>query len=174
MLERRWRNGGAIIPRAFADIMTNKEINDEITRMAVDINFKYATGHWKPIQMVKGHFGRTTLEAMYKLSRFCVVSSLHDGMNLVAKEFVSSRTDGDGVLILSKFTGASRELTDAVEVNPFAADDFADAIKTAVEMPLEERQKRMGRMREVVAKNNIYRWAAKIISELLKFEFKEM
>jgi trehalose 6-phosphate synthase len=151
-----------------------KEINDEITRMAVDINYKYATGHWKPVHVAKGHFGRLTLEAMYKLSRFCVVSSLHDGMNLVSKEFVAARTDGDGVLILSRFTGASRELTDAVAVNPYAADDFADAVKTAIEMPPEERQKRMARMRETVARNNIYRWAAKIISELLKFEFKEI
>jgi trehalose 6-phosphate synthase len=92
-------------------------------------------------------------------------------MNLVAKEFVASRFDEDGVLILSPFTGAARELTDAILVNPYATDHFADAIKSALEMPRTERQKRMQKMREVVRENNIYKWAADIISELVKFEF---
>ncbi|MFH1015477.1 MAG: trehalose-6-phosphate synthase, partial [Chloroflexota bacterium] len=104
---------------------------------------------------------------------FCMVTSLHDGMNLVAKEYVSSRFDEDGVLVLSRFTGAARELTDAVLVNPYAPDQMADAIKEALEMPQEERQKRMRKMREIVKENNVYKWAADIISELVKFEFGE-
>jgi trehalose 6-phosphate synthase len=92
-------------------------------------------------------------------------------MNLVAKEFVASRFDEDGVLILSAFTGAARELTDAVQVNPYATDHFAEAIKQALEMTPEERQRRMRRMREVVRENNIYKWAADLISELAKFDF---
>ena len=92
-------------------------------------------------------------------------------MNLVAKEFVASRFDEDGVLILSQFTGAARELTDALLVNPYATDHFADAIQDALEMTDVERRKRMQKMRELVRENNIYKWAADIISELVKFEF---
>ena len=99
--------------------------------------------------------------ALHGLAQFCVVSSLHDGMNLVAKEFVSSRVDEDGVLILSQFTGAARELTDAVLVNPFSVEELSDAMHQALLMPREERSRRMRRMREVVAENNVYRWAAR-------------
>jgi trehalose 6-phosphate synthase len=100
-----------------------------------------------------------------------MVSALHDGMNLVAKEFVGSRFDEDGVLILSSFAGASRELTDAILVNPFDEEGMAESIRQALEMPEEARKKRMQKMRVAVAENNIYRWAGKILSSLLKFEF---
>jgi len=108
--------------------------------------------------------------ALRRMAHFSIVSSLHDGMNLVAKEFVASRFDEDGVLILSPFTGAARELPDALLVNPYATDHLAEAIKRALEMPQAERQKRMRRMREVVKENNIYKWAADIISELIKVD----
>jgi trehalose 6-phosphate synthase len=111
------------------------------------------------------------LAALHRLAHFAIVSSLHDGMNLVAKEYVGSRFDEDGVLILSEFAGASRELTDAVLVNPFDEEGLADAIRQALEMPEGARRKRMQKMREAVAENNIYRWAGKIVSALLKFEF---
>jgi trehalose 6-phosphate synthase len=91
-------------------------------------------------------------------------------MNLVAKEFVSSRVDEEGVLILSQFTGASRELTDALLVNPFSIDETAEAIRAAVEMPADERKRRMQRLRSAVADNNIYRWAGKILYALLKLD----
>jgi trehalose 6-phosphate synthase len=94
-------------------------------------------------------------------------------MNLVAKEFVASRVDDDGVLILSRFTGAARELAGAVVVNPFAVDEIAEAINQALEMPEEDRRKRMQKMRSAVADNNVYRWAGKLLSALLKFEFPE-
>jgi trehalose 6-phosphate synthase len=94
-------------------------------------------------------------------------------MNLVAKEFVASRFDEDGVLILSPFTGAARELTDALLVNPYATDHLAEAIRKSLEMPREERQRRMRMMRRVAQENNIYKWTADIISELVKFEFGE-
>ena len=93
----------------------------------------------------------------------CVVSSLHDGMNLVAKEFVAARTDERGVLVLSQFTGAARELTDAVLVNPFDVDEFAGGLHAALTMPAEEQERRMRRMRAQVEDNNIYRWAAAVI-----------
>jgi trehalose-6-phosphate synthase len=107
--------------------------------------------------------------ALRCMANFCIVSSLHDGMNLVAKEFVASRFDEDGVLILSLFAGASLELPDAVLVNPYATDQFADAIKQAIEMPKLEKQKRMCKMRAIVQENNIYKLAGDIISKLLNF-----
>jgi trehalose 6-phosphate synthase len=148
-----------------------KKLNEEIDNLVEEINWKYGKGRWKPILSLREHEPPLTLMALRRMANFCVVSSLHDGMNLVAKEFVASRSDEDGVLILSPFTGAARELTDALLVNPYATDHFADAIKSALEMPETERQKRMQKMREVVRENNIYKWAADIISELVKFEF---
>ena len=111
--------------------------------------------------------------ALHQLADFCMVTSLDDGMNLVAKEFVASRGDGDGVLILSRFTGAARELTSAILVNPFAINEMAEAIRLALTMPQDERRKRMQRLRSAVADNNIYRWAGKLLSALLKFESAE-
>lgn len=150
-----------------------KKLYDEIGIMVEQINEKHGTHHWKPVIYLHEHLSPLALMALRRMANFFVVSSLHDGMNLVAKEYVASRFDGDGVLILSPFTGAARELTDALLVNPFATDHFADAIKMAVEMPVEERQKRMKKMREVVRENNIYKWASDIISDLVKFEFGE-
>jgi trehalose-6-phosphate synthase len=91
---------------------------------------------------------------------------LHDGMNLVAKEYVASRKDSSGALILSRLTGAARELTDAVLVNPYAIEEFSDAIQFTIKMPEEEKHRRMENMRKVVSENNIYRWAGNIITEM--------
>src|SRR5262249_2361291 len=106
------------------------------------------------------------IEPFYKAADFCLVTSLHDGMNLVAKEFVAAREDQDGVLILSQFTGASHELKDALLVNPYDTTQTAEMIRRALEMPPDERHARMLRMRKVVREHNVYRWAAELISEL--------
>jgi trehalose-6-phosphate synthase len=148
-----------------------KSLNREIENMVEAINFKYTDGRWKPIILTHENLPQLTLLALRRMADFCVVSSLHDGMNLVAKEFVASRFDENGVLVLSSFTGSSRELTDAVLVNPYATDDFAEAFKTALDMPVEEKQKRMRKMRNIVQENNIYKWAGDIITELSKYEF---
>ena len=95
-----------------------------------------------------------------------MVTSLHDGMNLVAKEYVAAREDEDGVLILSQFTGAARELRDALLVNPYDIEQLAESIRRALEMPPEERHSRMQRMRGIVKEHNVYRWAADLILEL--------
>lgn len=87
-------------------------------------------------------------------------------MNLVAKEYVATKSDLDGTLILSRFTGASRELTDALQINPYDTEEFADTIKQAVEMPEEQKKRRMFNMRQVIQENNVYKWAGSIISEL--------
>ena len=105
---------------------------------------------------------------LYRMAAGCVVSSLHDGMNLVAKEFVASPDDRQGVLVLSQFTGAARELADALLVNPYAVDEFAEGLYTALTMPPDEQQQRMGRMRQQIDDNNIYRWAGMLLSEASK------
>jgi trehalose 6-phosphate synthase len=150
-----------------------KKLNEEIDNLVEEVNWKHASGRWSLVIYLREHLSPTTLMALRRMASFCLVSSLHDGMNLVAKEFVASRFDDDGVLILSPFTGAARELTDALLVNPYATDHFAEAIKKSLEMPQTERQRRMRKMRQVVQENNIYKWAAEIISELVKFEFGE-
>jgi trehalose 6-phosphate synthase len=141
--------------------------------MVETINLKWSADSWRPVIFLKQHCSPVQMMALHRLANFCTVSSLHDGMNLVAKEFVSSRFDGDGVLILSRFTGAARELGDAVLINPFAVEKGAEAIRQALEMPEDERRKRMRKMRAAVEENNIYRWAGKVISALLKFDFPE-
>ena len=147
-----------------------KLLEEEIEDLVEEINWKWAARNWRPIIFLGQQFPQSRLTALHLISTFCVVSSLHDGMNLVAKEFVASRVDEDGVLILSDFAGASRELKDAVIINPFNEGEIADAMRTALEMPVEERRRRMQKMREAVAENNIYRWAGKIIFALLKLD----
>jgi len=142
------------------------DLMSEIDELIEKKNWKHMDGNWKPIIYLKKHFSAEEIMPFYKIADFCIVSSLDDGMNLVAKEYVSAKKNLSGVLILSQFTGAARELTDAIQFNPYAIEEFAEAIKTAVEMPIEEKKKRMENMRKVVAENNIYRWAGSIISEL--------
>jgi len=149
-------------------IAAYRDLKETIDNLVEEINWKYAMGRWKPILTLLEDEPQLTLMAMRRMAHFCVVSSLHDGMNLVAKEFVASRVDEDGVLILSRFTGAAEELIDALLVNPYATDHFAETIRNALEMPKEERQRRMRQMREIVRENNIYKWAADVISEMIK------
>ena len=107
------------------------------------INAKFGEGGWRPIILIDSHQEPTRIFELYRAADFCLVNSLHDGMNLVAKEFVASRDDEDGVLILSTFAGASRELTEAVLINPFDVNETADAMEIAMRMGREERRDRM-------------------------------
>jgi len=150
-----------------------KRLNDEINALVEEINWKHSHEGWVPILFVRRYIKYPEVIAFFKLANICVVSPLHDGMNLVAKEYVSSRTDGSGVLVLSQFTGSSRELEGSVMINPYDTEDFADKLKIAVTMDKKDARLRMQKMRKQVANNNIYRWAGKLLSELLKFEFKE-
>ena len=142
------------------------ELMEQLDERIEKVNAKHAEGSWKPIIYMKRQFSPEEIRPYYTLSQYCIVSSLHDGMNLVAKEYVASRSDLNGMLILSKFTGAARELTDAVLINPYSIEEFADAIKYAIEMPRDERRRRMGNMRNIVKEFNIYRWAGNIITEM--------
>jgi trehalose-6-phosphate synthase len=130
------------------------------------INWRFQTGKWKPIIFLNRQHNHVEIERYYRTADVCLVTSLHDGMNLVAKEFVAARDDEQGVLILSRFTGAARELRDAVLVNPYDIERTADAIRYALEMEPEERSARMQSLRKVVKEQNIYRWAGNLIGEL--------
>lgn len=145
-----------------------EELGRKINELVDGINEKYATALWKPVIPMMHRLTTLTLDALRRLAHFCVVSSLHDGMNLVAKEYVSARVDGDGVLVLSGFAGAAGELPEALLIDPYDIEEFAGTIKKAVEMPEAERRRRMGKMRETVAENNIYRWGASMISRLVE------
>jgi trehalose 6-phosphate synthase len=143
-------------------------LEEELDQIAGQINTELGSGSWRPIILLKGHHDHRNVWPFYRWADFCTVTSLHDGMNLVAKEFVSVRDDEDGVLILSRFTGAARELRDALLVNPYDVDEMAEAIRRAVEMPPGERRGRMARMRQTVREYNIYRWAGRLLGELAR------
>ncbi len=143
-----------------------QEFQAETEAIIQDVNRSLQTKSWRPILYLSGHHQHRDIWPFYRHADFCMVTSLHDGMNLVAKEFVSVRDDEDGVLILSRFTGASRELRDALLVNPYDVDGMAEAIRTALEMPRDERRARTARMRQTVREHNIYRWAGLLLSEL--------
>jgi alpha,alpha-trehalose-phosphate synthase [UDP-forming] len=146
------------------------DLNREIERLSAEINQRWSTADWQPIRLCPRHLPQPDLMALHRLATFCLVSSLHDGMNLVAKEFVASRADEAGCLILSRFTGAARELTEAIPVNPFSADEMAGAMELALRMPAEEQRRRMGALRNTVREHNIYAWGAHLMSALLQCE----
>ncbi len=143
-----------------------RRLNDEVAERVAAINWKYGRSDWQPIIFVREHVPLETLLALYRIARFVIVSALHDGMNLVAKEFVAAQVDGDGVLLLSAFTGAARELHDAIIINPYAPEEMAEAVREAIEMEPIEVRRRMGSLRERVRENNVYKWAGDIIGKL--------
>jgi trehalose 6-phosphate synthase len=130
------------------------------------INQRYQTASWKPILLIERQCSHADVDLWYRAADLCLVTSLHDGMNLVAKEYVAARDDEDGVLVLSKFAGAATELLDALIVNPYDVEGVAEAIHQGLEMDRDERRMRMQRMRQYVMDHNIYRWAASILGDL--------
>jgi trehalose 6-phosphate synthase len=146
-------------------IPTYRHLNEELHALAEEINWRHGDEAWRPIVHINEHFDSGQVYAVYRMAAACVVSSLHDGMNLVAKEFIAARGDLRGVLVLSKFTGAARELSDALLVNPYSVDEFAGALRLALTMPAAEQERRLRRLRAHVEDNNIYRWAGMLLSE---------
>jgi alpha,alpha-trehalose-phosphate synthase [UDP-forming] len=145
----------------------------EVEAEAERINWRFQTGKWKPIVFMKRQHTHHEIQRFYRTADLCLVTSLHDGMNLVAKEFVAARPDEQGVLVLSRFTGAARELPDALLVNPYDIEQMAEAVRFALEMDTEERKTRMQRLRRVVREHNIYRWAGTLIGELCEVRLDE-
>jgi len=145
-----------------------QDLVEEVDRVAEEINWSFQSHRWKPIVYLRGHHTHKEIRPYYRDADFCMVTSLHDGMNLVAKEYVSTVGEDRGVLILSRFTGAARELVDALQVNPYHIDEMAEAIRVAIEMPPGERALRMRRMKQIVRERNIYRWAGLLLEELTR------
>ena len=143
-----------------------QDLTAEVEAETERINRRFKTGAWQPLVFLNRQHSHEEIQPYYRNADLCLVTSLHDGMNLVAKEYVAARRDEQGVLILSRFTGASHELTDALVVNPYDTDELARAVHTALTMPAEEKRTRMQRMRSVIRENNVYRWAGDLIGEL--------
>ncbi len=154
------------------DIERYKNFLDEVGAEAERINARFQSSRWKPIVFLKKHHSHEEIARFYHAASFCMVTSLHDGMNLVAKEYAASRDDERGVLILSTFAGAAHELSDALLVNPYDISQLADAIHRALEMPEEEQAARMRRMRQTVREHNVYRWAAHLLSDLTEIRIE--
>ena len=148
------------------NIARYQDLMQEVIQEAERINRRFQNGSWKPIVLLTRQHSHEEILPYYRTADVCVVTSLHDGMNLVAKEFVASRHDDQGVLLLSRFAGASHELADALIVNPYDTEEISRALHRALEMSPEERGIRMQRMRAIVKERNIYRWAGSLIGEL--------
>jgi trehalose 6-phosphate synthase len=145
-----------------------RDLSDEVNDLSERINWEHGTDDWKPVVMLNEHLGPEDIFVLYRTAVSCIVSSLHDGMNLVAKEFVTARGDERGALVLSKFTGAARELPDAILVNPFDIEEMAEGLYASLTMPPAEQERRMRRMRAQVDDHNIYRWAGMLLSAIGK------
>jgi len=154
------------------DIERYRTFLEEVSAEVVRINARFQTARWKPIVFLKKHHSHEEISRYYRAASFCMVTSLHDGMNLVAKEFVASREDERGALILSTFAGAAHELTDALLVNPYDVSQMAERIHQALEMPEGEQEVRMERMRRNVREHNVYRWAAHLLSDLTEIRIE--
>ena len=152
-----------IAPPSREGVEKYRQYNKEVTDLALRINEKFATADWHPIVLIKESLSHEDLNLLYGRAAVCLVTSLHDGMNLVAKEFAASRNDEAGVLVLSQFTGAARDLKGAISINPYSAEQTAAAIFEALTMPPTEQRRRMLKMREAVKSYNVYRWSAELI-----------
>jgi trehalose 6-phosphate synthase len=145
-----------------------QQLAEETREIVRRINADLGDRGWQPIVYRERHHDHREIQRYYRHADFCMVTSLHDGMNLVAKEYVAARDDDDGVLILSRFTGASHELHDALLVNPYDVEDMAEAIHRAVTLEPDDRRSRMSRMRAHVREHNIFGWAGLLLAELAR------
>ncbi|HXC49387.1 MAG TPA: trehalose-6-phosphate synthase [Candidatus Limnocylindrales bacterium] len=150
-----------------------QELNDRIEQLAREINERWASGSYRPIVLRRFHHEPQAVFRYFRAADLCYVSSLHDGMNLTAKEFVAAREDGLGVLVLSQFTGAARDLAEALIVNPYDLRQAADALATALRMPVEEQRERMRSMRRMVSEFNVYRWAGRMLIDAAELRRRE-
>jgi trehalose 6-phosphate synthase len=175
MLERHpeWRKRVTMVQvgaPSREDLKRYQSLMSEVQSCVTHINDQFGGDGWVPVIYRPTHHQPEAVAHMYRAADVCVVSSLHDGMNLVAKEFIASRTDEHGVLVLSEFTGAARELDHAVRINPFAVDAFADALHTSLLMPPEEQRRRMRGLRERVASHTVFDWANSLLSAACRME----
>jgi trehalose 6-phosphate synthase len=149
-----------------------RQLDQAVEKTAARINQRFGNSSYQPIRLLRAHHEPPSVYRYYRAADFCFVSSLHDGMNLVAKEFVAARDDERGVLILSQFTGAARELTEALVVNPYDLDESAAALASAIAMPPGEQRERMHAMRVFLSEFNVYRWAGRMLVDAARLRKK--
>jgi trehalose 6-phosphate synthase len=142
-----------------------RELHQSVERLATRVNERFASGAYQPVILLRANHDPSAVFRFLRAADVCYVSSLHDGMNLVAKEFVAARDDERGVLVLSRFTGAARELTEALIVNPYDLEEASAALATALAMPPQEQADRLRAMRGFVAEFNVYRWAGRMLTD---------
>jgi trehalose 6-phosphate synthase len=150
-----------------------KELNRSVEQLAARINRRFGSETYRPIILMREHHEPPTVFKYYRAADVCYVSSLDDGMNLVAKEFVAARDDERGVLVLSSFTGAARELTEALIVNPYDMEQASSALMTALSMSVEEQEERMRAMRMLLAEFNVYRWAGRMLVDAARLRQRD-
>ncbi|HTF89614.1 MAG TPA: trehalose-6-phosphate synthase, partial [Planctomycetota bacterium] len=150
-----------------------QELNDRVEALTARINQHFGSEDYRPIVLLRSHHEPPAVFRFLRAADLCYVSSLHDGMNLVAKEFVAARDDEAGVLLLSQFTGAARELTEALIVNPYDIEEVSSALATALRMPAEEKRVRMRSMRAYLAEFNVYRWAGRMLVDAAQLRTRE-
>lgn len=151
-------------------LTTYQNLMQEVQHCVDEINAKYRADGWRPVIYRPQHHQPEQVAQMYRAADVCVVSSLHDGMNLVAKEFIAARNDERGVLVLSEFTGAARELEHTVLINPYAIDSFADALNRALLMPPDDQRRRMRALRAQVASHTVFDWANALLLAACRME----
>jgi trehalose 6-phosphate synthase len=150
-----------------------QQLNQRVQQVVARINRRFRSGTYEPIVFLRGHHEPSAVFRYYRAANLCCVSSLHDGMNLVAKEFVSARDDEQGVLVLSLFAGAAGELTDALIVNPYDIGEASAALATALRMSPEEQRDRMRAMRAFLAEFNVYRWAGRMLVDAARLRQRD-
>jgi trehalose 6-phosphate synthase len=149
-----------------------RSFQDRIERLTHRINERFGRPGYQPVHLLAQHHEPEQVNQLFRAANICVVTSLHDGMNLVSKEFVAARDDEQGVLLLSRFAGAARELTEALIVNPYHVEETADALYQAATMPLAEQRERMASLRSTVHEFNVYRWAGHMLSDAARWRLR--
>jgi hypothetical protein len=149
-----------------------RSFQDRIERLTHRINERFGRPGYQPVHLLAQHHEPEQVNELFRAANICVVTSLHDGMNLVSKEFVAARDDEQGVLLLSRFAGAARELTEALIVNPYHVEETADALYQAATMPSAEQRERMASLRSTVHEFNVYRWAGHMLSDAARWRLR--
>ncbi|MBE7418928.1 MAG: trehalose-6-phosphate synthase [Ideonella sp.] len=178
LLERypQWRDRFVFVQVAAptrSELEEYRSFHERIQRATDRINERFGHDGYRPIHVLAEHHEHDAVTELFRAADMCVVTSLHDGMNLVSKEFVAARDDEQGVLILSRFAGAARELTEALIVNPYHVEESADALHRAATMPVAEQRERMGALRMTVREYNVYRWAGRMLSDAGRWRLRQ-
>jgi trehalose 6-phosphate synthase len=150
-----------------------RNFQERIRAVTEQINGRFGRPGYQPVHLLPDHHERDALIELYRAADVCAVTSLHDGMNLVSKEFIAARDDERGVLVLSRFAGAARELTEALVVNPYHVEETADALHSALTMPEAEQRERMASLRMTVREFNVYRWAGRMLTDAGRWRMRE-